>query len=39
MTQLLFEPAVFVDQEGTLVKDRGLLTEGKDLTFLPETID
>ncbi len=32
-------PAVFLDRDGTLIEDRGVLAEPSDVVFFPDTVD
>jgi histidinol-phosphate phosphatase family protein len=35
----MLRPAVFLDRDGTIVEDRGLLAEPSDVVFYPDTFD
>jgi histidinol phosphatase-like enzyme len=32
-------PAVFLDRDGTIIEDRGVLAEPSDAVFYPDTVD
>jgi len=35
----VFRPAVFLDRDGTVIEDRGVLAEPSDVVFFPDTVD
>ena len=35
----LLHPAVFLDRDGTVIEDRGVLAEPSDVVFFPDTVD
>jgi histidinol-phosphate phosphatase family protein len=35
----LLRPAVFLDRDGTIIEDRGVLAEPSDVVFYPDTVD
>ncbi len=35
----MLRPAVFLDRDGTIVEDRGVLAEPSDVVFYPDTFD
>ncbi len=36
---VLLRPAVFLDRDGTIIEDRGVLAEPSDVAFFPDTVD